>query len=358
MSAFVKRRSSPVEMQPRFPVNPACPLFDLLLSQQEHKSVTDSAITPSEFCVPEFTSFYPFHRQFSHIGRRFETMTHQPGPSHVGAPSGNRNNLRHGLRAGRLPPGCGTIRRAIDELRRQLEDAVLRAHGEIDVLAAAQIQTAIRFERHAMLAQRWLRLNADMMQPAERLAYSRDIAKASESRDKAMAFTRTWTPPPGGSVNLLELEESVRAIAQRYRCIVNFDPWQSELLKQRLISKIAMREVTFSGANLQKMASAVLEAFNSREVVLYPDEQLIGDLRRLRVIEKSYGFRLEAPRDGTGHGDLGTAFQLAILGAKHLTPPAARADYPTSSLPTDLRNLSHRFSMFRNPFAPRMFRKM
>jgi len=121
-------------------------------------------------------------------------MTNQNGTSQVGAPVGNRNNMRHGLRAGRLPAGCGTIRRSIDELRRQLEDAVLQVHGEIGIVAAAQIQTAIRFERHAMLSQRWLRMHADTMQPNERLAYSRDIAKASESRDKVIATLRIDTP--------------------------------------------------------------------------------------------------------------------------------------------------------------------
>ena len=36
---------------------------------------------------------------------------------------------------------------------------------------------------------------------------------------------------------------------------------------------------------------------------------------RMRVVEKSYGFRLESPRDEHGHGDLGTAFSLALLAA-------------------------------------------
>ncbi len=113
-------------------------------------------------------------------------MSKQQGPNHRGAPSGNRNSLRHGLRAGRLPPGCNSIRHAIDELRRQLEDAVLSVHGQIDIVAAAQIQSAVRWERHAMLAQRWLRLRADLLQPAELLAFSRDIARASSERDKVI----------------------------------------------------------------------------------------------------------------------------------------------------------------------------
>ncbi|HWL07147.1 MAG TPA: hypothetical protein VNQ76_01925, partial [Planctomicrobium sp.] len=86
-----------------------------------------------------------------------------------------------------MPPGCAAIRRSIDQLRRQLEDACVAAHGEIGIVAAAQIQTAIRWERHAMLAQRWLRLNADALEPTERLKYSSDIARASSERDKVIS---------------------------------------------------------------------------------------------------------------------------------------------------------------------------
>jgi len=152
------------------------------------------------------------------------------------------------------------------------------------------------------------------------------VGKNMQGRIK-LAYTQTWTPPPGGSVDLIDLEDKVRAVARRFRCPVNFDPWQSELLKQRLRGIVNMREVTFTGSNLQAMASFTLESFNSRSIALYPDEELLTDLRRLRVIEKSYGFRLESPRDGTGHGDLGTAFQLAMLGVKSLVPQIEHTGY-------------------------------
>lgn len=38
----------------------------------------------------------------------------------------------------------------------------------------------------------------------------------------------------------------------------------------------------------------------------------------MHVVEKSYGFRLESPHDEHGHGDLGTAFALAMLAASEL----------------------------------------
>ncbi len=75
----------------------------------------------------------------------------------MGAPPKNKNHLRHGLTAGSLPRGCSYIARITNELRREIEKAVLSLKGEIGIADAAHVNTACRFERHAMLAQRWLR---------------------------------------------------------------------------------------------------------------------------------------------------------------------------------------------------------
>ncbi len=146
-----------------------------------------------------------------------------------------------------------------------------------------------------------------------------------------LAYTRTWAPTVSGTVDLMEVEDCVRTTAARFRCGVAYDPWQSELMRQRLRDRVPMREVTFSGSNLQAMATATLEAFNSRNITLYPDGELLADLRKLRVIEKSYGFRLESPRDGAGHGDLATAFQLALLAIKTIQPAKRSGSLPASS---------------------------
>lgn len=115
-----------------------------------------------------------------------DTQRDHHGNGTGGAPVGNRNRLRHGLRAGRLPRGCGSIRKACDRLRRQLEDAVVYERGEVSLADAATIQTALRWERHAMLSQRWLRLEGDSLTPGDRLAFSREIARASAERDKCL----------------------------------------------------------------------------------------------------------------------------------------------------------------------------
>ncbi len=106
-----------------------------------------------------------------------------------GGQPGNRNgrgNMRHGLRAGTLPRDARHIENRLNGFRRQLEDAVLACKGEVSIPDAACIQTALRWERHACLAQRWLTKQWEEMKPTEALAFSREISKASAERDKAL----------------------------------------------------------------------------------------------------------------------------------------------------------------------------
>lgn len=92
-----------------------------------------------------------------------------------------------------------------------------------------------------------------------------------------------------------------------------------EAISQRLaLRRLPMFEVHPTGANLQRLATATLEAFNDRRLRLYPDPDLMRDVQRFRVVEKSYGFRLVSPRDNRGHGDLGTAFTLALVAAQEV----------------------------------------
>lgn len=103
-----------------------------------------------------------------------------------GAPRNNRNHMRHGLSAGKLPKGCAHIENSLNAFRRNLEDLVMELKGEITISDAANIQTAMKWERHGALAHRWMRLEGNDLKPLDRLAFSREIAKASTERDKAL----------------------------------------------------------------------------------------------------------------------------------------------------------------------------
>ncbi len=110
-----------------------------------------------------------------------------------GAARGNRNRLRHGLQAGQLPRDAKYIEVRLNKFRRLVEDAVIEMKGEVSIPDAAHIQTAMRWERHAALAQRWLKQSYDELSASERLNFSREIAKASTDRDKALRGLKLGT---------------------------------------------------------------------------------------------------------------------------------------------------------------------
>lgn len=120
-----------------------------------------------------------------------------------------RNNMQHGLCSNRVaslggvPKGASYVGRLVGKLRRELENNVEVAKGKITLTDALVINTACRWERHAMLANRWLAKNCEKMTFDQRLNYSRDIAKAAENRDRAI-----------GKLNLDQTPESI--IGQLY----------------------------------------------------------------------------------------------------------------------------------------------
>jgi hypothetical protein len=116
------------------------------------------------------------------------------------APTGNISRLTSGLRrshryltAGRLPPRMSYIRRITREFRTALERAVTDAHGEVSMEHAGIVNTAMRFEVAALLAQRWLSEAGDTLSPSDKLAHVKLIAEASASRDKCVKLLKLDT---------------------------------------------------------------------------------------------------------------------------------------------------------------------
>jgi hypothetical protein len=107
-------------------------------------------------------------------------------PGRSGPPKGNTNALRHGMRGGKLPKGCQYIENRVNALRRQVESALIEAKGEINIVDAAAVNSILKWERHGLLAAHWLRHEAEKLSASDRLRFSEAIAKASDSRDKAI----------------------------------------------------------------------------------------------------------------------------------------------------------------------------
>lgn len=155
-----------------------------------------------------------------------------------------------------------------------------------------------------------------------------------------LAKHRVWRPAKGSKVDLQEVEDYLFELNANFKLKnLNYDPWQATHMASRLqagglsvfqsklhrvhgnwvpTTRVPMVEIPSSGSNLQRMATVLIEAFNDRRVVCYPEAELKRDLTRLRIEERPYGFRLVAPHDNQGHGDLGTAFTLALLAASEL----------------------------------------
>ena len=145
-----------------------------------------------------------------------------------------------------------------------------------------------------------------------------------------LAYTKLWRPRKGTKVNLQEVEDALLRLHDAFDFRqLNYDPWQATHMASRLQTaglggmvhgkdrraSLPMVEIAPTGKNLQAMATSVIESFNDRRLELYADIDLRRDIVRMRVEERQYGFRLTSPRDELGHGDLGTAFSLAMLAA-------------------------------------------
>src|SRR5262249_28688288 len=74
-----------------------------------------------------------------------------------------------------------------------------------------------------------------------------------------------------------------------------------------------MRAIQPTAQNLRQQATLTIEGFQDGRFQFFSCEPLRRDLLKLRVEEKSYGFRLVSPRDGEGHGDSFSAFALALV---------------------------------------------
>ena len=136
---------------------------------------TANAVTPNERTVNTATATLPGGAPLANLNNAGHMLDSDPA---IG---------QHRLALGKLPASLARCERAANAFRRALEEAVELARGRIDFADALAINTAARWERHSALALRWLREHGERMDDAQRLAYSREIARASSERDKAVA---------------------------------------------------------------------------------------------------------------------------------------------------------------------------
>lgn len=143
-----------------------------------------------------------------------------------------------------------------------------------------------------------------------------------------LATHKLWQPTADTKVDIRDVEAYIKWLDTKFELeAIGFDPWNAEMLaarceahkKARSSRKFNfydtpwMKEIPPTGANLRDIASLTIECFVDRRLAFYECPRLRSDLLKLRVEEKTYGLRLTSPRDSSGHGDLFSAFSLALL---------------------------------------------
>jgi len=105
---------------------------------------------------------------------------------------GNQSAVKHGLRqtVSKLPEGCHYISQACYGLRRHLEAWCLERRGQVGLWESLCIQSALRYEQVSQLCARWLREADGELSHTERLGYAKQIADASDKRDRVLL--RLW----------------------------------------------------------------------------------------------------------------------------------------------------------------------
>lgn len=151
--------------------------------------------------------------------------------------------------------------------------------------------------------------------------------------------TRTWSAPPGGEVDLLDVEHGIYEACRLYRCgQLVADYWQAADVIQRLNrgGVISAMPIQPTAPALGDIAQEIVVGFREGLFRIPAREtELIRDLRRLSILQRpaqgNTSYRLIAPRDSTGHCDLASAFMLAgsvaAKDARRLPPPRRGGSY-------------------------------
>ncbi|MGE3408719.1 MAG: terminase large subunit [Pirellulales bacterium] len=243
------------------------------------------------------------------------------------------------------PVASWISRKALTEQRRLLPPSAFDrlwlnkwSAGAGDAIPESDIRAAVTLEGPAEAAVPGVVYVAGLD-----LGLSRDssslviLSKESNGPRCRLAQVSAWTPTPGHRVSIESIESAIISAHQRFNIQSLFlDPWQASQLCERLRKAgVPAVESPFVPKALQAMATEVIQHFSERTLELYPCEPLLADLRSLRIVEKSYGFRLEAARNRGGHADRATALCLALLAAKEFKRNwLFRGDDEYAKLPT------------------------
>jgi hypothetical protein len=138
---------------------------------------------------------------------------------------------------------------------------------------------------------------------------SRDVGSDGVALDNMLVWQGSRRQP----VNLDSIETSLLEVWEHYhRPPLVLDPWQGAMLAQRLRRRgVRVEEFVFTAASVSRLALGLHGAIRDRALQLPDDEELLDELRNVRLRETSPGsYRID--HDHSRHDDRAIALALCL----------------------------------------------
>lgn len=135
-----------------------------------------------------------------------------------------------------------------------------------------------------------------------------------QTRKPCLDYMKTFVPPSDGRVSIAGVEAEIASCLRRFRPIeqICLDPWQLEGTAQKLEAKgYDVERVVFSGGNLTRMTARLMHCVTERNLLLYDYPMLTKELKSVRAVQKSYGYRID--HESGQHDDHVIALAMLLL---------------------------------------------
>ncbi len=197
-----------------------------------------------------------------------------------------------------------------------------------DLLSTDQIERAVIHDSPLWRNDGWATIGAIGVDLGLAGHHSSIVALEGSQRTRKLRVARVvdFKPP----VMLQFVKDAIIRMARQYNSYAVFmDAWQGIRISEEL-SSLGFTVVAEhqNGAILTKQAGALLQCFQDDVLQLYKGDEggdlLVRDLYRARIVEKSYGHKIEFDEDEYGHGDrLSALLQCLPAMLEYLGAPAA-----------------------------------
>ncbi|MCF8042053.1 MAG: hypothetical protein K9L19_00090 [Desulfarculaceae bacterium] len=132
----------------------------------------------------------------------------------------------------------------------------------------------------------------------------------------ALDHVQTFKGSPASPVVLSQVENHLLALYQGFDRLgrLSLDPYQAVSMIQRLREKgLPVEPFNFTPANITRLTQNLFQLFKDRRISLFEYDQLVNELLTVKVVEKSYGLRID--HEHGKHDDHVIALGMAALAA-------------------------------------------